>query len=176
VGAGMHIFPSIRADIAYTYRGSFDLDEADQGVPANTFKANVASNSVTATAYWDFPISTSVGAFLGFGLGWADVSMSDLQSSTGGLTITPHVVPAGVATAPDGRTDNFAWQLAAGLAFPIGDRMFVDVFYRYFDAGHVQTAAGNVTVDGAVIGSYGGAEGALHTHEISLSLRVPLSF
>src|SRR6185295_20328790 len=46
IGAGMHIFPNIRADLAYTYRGSFDLDESDQGVPTNVFKANIASNAV----------------------------------------------------------------------------------------------------------------------------------
>jgi opacity protein-like surface antigen len=176
IGAGMHIFPNIRADLAYTYRGSFDLDESDQGVPTNVFKANIASNAVMATGYWDIPISTSIGAFLGFGIGWADVSMSELSSSTGGLTVNPHAVPIGVAVAPDGRTDNFAWQFAAGLAFPVGNRMFIDVFYRYFDAGHVQTPAGNVTRDGVIIGSYGGAEGALHTHEVSVSFRVPLNY
>jgi opacity protein-like surface antigen len=175
VGAGMHIFPNIRADLAYTYRGSFDLHESDQGLPANEFRANVASNSVMASAYWDFPITPDIGAFLGVGLGWADVSMSELSSSTGGLTVNPHVVPTGIAVAPDGRSDNLAWQLAAGLAFPVGGRMFIDVFYRYFDAGHVQTPAGNVTRDGVIIGAYGGAEGALHTHELTVSLRVPLT-
>src|SRR5436190_16149834 len=68
VGGGMHIFPNIRGDIAYTYRGAFDLDEADQGVPTNQFKANIKSNSVMATGYWDFPVAPSIGGFFGFGI------------------------------------------------------------------------------------------------------------
>lgn len=173
-GAGMRFLPNIRADLTYTYRGGYSLDDTDQGAPPNRFQADIHSNSVMATAYWDFPVATYTVAFFGLGLGWADVSMSNLTSNTA-LMVNPHIAPTGVALAPDGRTDNFAWQLAAGVGFPVGNGMMVDLFYRYFDGGHVQTPAGNVTVNGSTIGTYGGAEGALHSHELAVSVRVPLT-
>ena len=176
IGVGLHILPNIRTDLVYTYRGSFNLDQADQAVPPKRFQADVASNSIMATAYWDFPIFGQTAAFVGFGVGWADVSLSRLTSSTGGLVVNPlSVNTTGFPAAPDGRTDNFAWQVTTGLAFPIGNGVLVEVFYRYFDAGHVQTPAGNVTVAGMVVGQYGGAEGALHSHELTFSLRVPVA-
>jgi opacity protein-like surface antigen len=175
VGAGLHILPNVRADLVYTYRGAFSLDEADQAVPSNRFKADLSSNSVMATGYWDFPITGQTRAFLGAGLGWADVSLSNLSST--GLAVNPHIVSmTGVPVAPGGRSDNFAWQITAGVAFPVANGMTVEVFYKYFDAGHVQTPAGNVTIDGTVVGTYGGAEGALHSHELAVSLRVPLTY
>lgn len=175
IGGGLHILPNVRADLVYTYRGSFSLDEGDQAVPPNRFQANVSSNSVMATGYWDFPILGQTNAYLGLGLGWADISMSNLASNSGALVVNPHIVGAnGIPTAPGGRSDNLAWQLTAGVAFPVTNGVLLDVFYRYFDAGHVQTPAGNVTVNGSVVGQYGGAEGALHSHELVLSIRVPL--
>jgi len=175
IGAGVNFLPNVRADLVYTYRGNFSLDEGDQAVPPNRFQANVSSNSVMATGYWDFPIVGATSAYLGLGLGWADVSMSNLSSNTGALMVNPHIVGAnGIPVAPGGRSDNLAWQITTGVAFSVANNVLVDVFYRYFDAGHVQTPAGNVTVNGSVIGQYGGAEGALHAHELVVSLRVPL--
>jgi opacity protein-like surface antigen len=175
IGGGLHILPNVRADLVYTYRGSFSLDEGDQAVPPNRFQANVSSNSVMATGYWDFPLVGQTSAYLGLGLGWADVSMSNLSSNTGALTVNPHIAGAnGIPIAPGGRSDNFAWQVTTGIAFPVANNVLLEIFYRYFDAGHVQTPAGNVTVNGSVVGQYGGAEGALHAHELAVSLRVPL--
>jgi opacity protein-like surface antigen len=176
IGAGLHILPNIRADFVYTYRGGFSLDEGDKAIPPNRFQADLASNAVMATAYWDLPVFGQIAAFVGAGIGWADVSMSRLSSGTGGLVVNPlRVSTAGVPVAPDGRTDNFAWQVTTGLALPIGSGVLVELFYRYFDGGHVQTPAGNVTVNSMVVGQFGGAEGALHSHELTLSLRVPLA-
>jgi opacity protein-like surface antigen len=171
VGVGAQFTSSIRGDIVYTYRGNYGLNDTDDAVPPRTFSADISSNSVMATAYWDFPIENSVVAYGGFGLGWANVKMSNI-SSDHFLVAVPHIVGAtGIPFAPDGNTDNFAWQLTAGVAFPIGNGALVDIFYRYFDAGHVQTAAGDITVDGTRVGGYGGAEGALHAHELGLSIR-----
>jgi opacity protein-like surface antigen len=176
IGAGLHFLPNVRADLVYTYRGTFSLDEGDQAVPPNRFQGNVSSNSVMATAYWDFPLVGDTSAFLGLGLGWADVSLSNLSSNTGALVVNPHIVGAtGIPIAAGGRSDNLAWQITTGIAFPVTNGVLLEVFYRYFDAGHVQTPAGNVTVDGAVVGTYGGAEGALHSHELGVSLRVPIT-
>ena len=53
----------------------------------------------------------------------------------------------------------------------------VGELYRYFDGGDVKTEAGHVTVNGiggSIARTYSGAEGALHTHEVGVSLRFPI--
>jgi hypothetical protein len=61
------------------------------------------------------------------------------------------------------------------MSFPITRGLQLEIFYRYLDAGRIHTPAGNVTANGTVIGVYGGAEGALHSHELGVSLRVPIT-
>ena len=175
-GAGFQWFTGLRGDIVYTYRGDYHLDQVDSN---NTnFRADIHSHSVMANAYWDFPIDESVAAFVGFGIGWSEVGFSGLSATTT-LAVNPFIVgplPAGThAVAPDGTTDNFAWQIMTGLAFPIENGITVDLFYRYFDAGHFASSAGNVRVNGNVVGTYAGAEGALHSHEIAVSVRFATS-
>jgi len=173
-GAGLYILPNIRADVVYAYRDGFTLEEADQGFPTNRFTADLSSHSVMASAYWDFPFLRGSTGFVGLGFGWANVSMSKLSSDAWAAIATAQGA-TGVPVAPGGRSDNFAWQLATGMAFPITDHLQLEIFYRYLDAGRIQTPAGNVTANGTVIGVYGGAKGSLHSHELGFSLRVPVT-
>jgi opacity protein-like surface antigen len=156
-GGGLEFLPNFRVDVVYTYRGDYHLDQTDNALPPHQFKANLSSNALMTTAYLDFPIDPSITAFAGLGVGWSDVKMSNF-SSNGNV-------------APGGTNDNFAWQVTAGVGFPILEGVKMDVFYRYFDGGHLQTAAGSVTSGGKVVGTYSGAEGALHAHEAGVSLR-----
>jgi len=174
IGAGLYILSNVRADVVYAYRDGFKLEEGDQGLPSNRFIADLASHSVMASAYWDFPFMRGSTAFVGFGLGWANVSMSNLSSDAWSAIATAQGA-TGLPVAPGGRSDNFAWQIGTGMAFPITSRMQLEIFYRYLDAGRIRTPAGNVTASGTAIGVYGGAEGALHSHELGVSLRVPLT-
>src|SRR5262249_42137468 len=173
-GAGLYITSNIRVDVVYAYRDGFNLDEKDEGFPPNRFTADSTSYSVMATAYWDFPFVSGSTGFIGLGLGWANVSMSNLSSDAWTLIAAAKGV-TGKAVAPGGRTDNFAWQITTGMAFPITNGMQLEIFYRYLDAGSIRTAAGNVVANGTVIGVYGGADGALNSHELGVSLRIPLT-
>ena len=171
-GVGFQWFRGLRGDLVYTYRGDYSLDQVDNN---NThFKGDIHSHSVMANAYWDFPIDDSVGAFVGAGLGWSEVNFGPLSATTT-IAVNPLIVtpkPAGTtAIGPAGSQDNFAWQIMAGLSFPVDNGVAIDLFYRYFDAGHFASAAGNVTINGSVAGTYAGAEGALHAHEIAVSVR-----
>jgi opacity protein-like surface antigen len=174
VGAGLYILPNVRADVVYAYRDGLNLEESDQSIPANQFTADLASHSVMATAYWDFPFVENSTGFVGFGLGWANVSMSNFSSNSWAV-IAASLGAKGVPVAPGGRTDNFAWQITTGMAFPIKGGTQLEIFYRYLDAGRIQTPVGNVTANGTVIGVYDGAQGGLHVHELGVSLRVPLT-
>jgi opacity protein-like surface antigen len=161
-GVGAPIIPGFRGEIAYTYHGGYHLDELDHGTPQARFRADIFAHSVMANGYWDIPYTyAGIVPFLGVGLGWSEVNISDLSSTISGTT----------AHAPDGTADNLAWQLMVGAGVPVSPGVIVDFFYRYFDGGHGKTEAGNVVVNGSVVGAYSGAEGALHAHELGASLR-----
>jgi len=174
IGAGLYILPNVRADVVFAYRDGFKLDDADEGFPTNRFRADLAAHSVMATAYWDFPFVRESTGFVGLGFGWANVSMSNLSSDSWAAVAAAQGA-TGDPVAPGARSDNFAWQITTGMAFAITSRMQLEIFYRYLDAGRVHTPAGNVTANGTVIGVYGGPEGGLQSHELGVSLRVPLT-
>src|SRR5258705_5459876 len=133
-GAGFEFLPSFRVDLMYTFRGNYALEQTDEALPPHHFGANLSSNSVMTTAYLDYPIDPTITAFAGLGLGWSEVKMSNL-SNNGNVS-------------PGGTSDNLAWQVMAGVGFGLIEGIKMDLFYRYFDGGHVQTAAGHLTSRG----------------------------
>jgi opacity protein-like surface antigen len=175
IGVGTQFLPGIRADLVYTYRGDYELDENDHAAQSTHFKANLHSSSVMANGYADFPFDPNISGFVGLGIGWANVNVGDFRA-TGNLAVNqPGPTPPFTANFPGGSQDNFAWQAMAGLTFTIPAGPAIDVFYRWFDGGHFQTDAGNVLVNGTAVRTYQGAEGALHANEVVLSVRFPLS-
>jgi opacity protein-like surface antigen len=180
IGIGGQLFTGFRGDIVYTYRGGYSLDDHDAAVVPNRFRADISSNSVMVNGYGDWLIDKNISAFLGLGIGWANVDVGNI-TGTGVLQVNPNIFPAvpvaAIATAPGGTRDNFAWQVMVGLSFPIEQAgLTFDLFYRYFDGGHLQTDAGNVIAAGAVVRTYHGAEGAFHANEVVASIRFPFSY
>jgi opacity protein-like surface antigen len=165
-GLGMQFIPNVRGDLTYTYRGGHDLDQLDQNAPPTRFQADFSSQAVMASGYYDFSVGyPGIVPFVGVGLGWSDVRIGNLTS----------ISAAGTRVAPAGSQDNFAWQLMAGVGFDLSYGLKVDLFYRYFDGGHFQSQTGNVISGGVVVGTYHGAEGAFHVHELGASLRIPVN-
>jgi opacity protein-like surface antigen len=164
-GLGAYFFEHFRGEIVYTYRGGYRLNQFDAGTPATQFMADLTSNSVMANGYADFPlVRLGIVPFVGFGVGWSEIKMSNLTATKAGM----------LSTAPGGTSDNFGWQLTAGVGFTVTNGVKADIFYRYFDGGHIKTRAGNIVSAGTIVDTYQGAEGAFHAHEIGLSLRIPL--
>jgi opacity protein-like surface antigen len=160
LGLGMRVSPNFRADIVYSYRGGYELDDIDQF--GDSFHADIKSQSVMGNIYWDIPFSMSGFApFIGAGIGWASNKMEGVSTADGGVFFLP-----------DGETSGLAWQAMAGVSFNVSPQAAVDVFYRYFDGGKLQTEFGGVVDDvGASAGTYNGMRGDLTAHEIVLSLR-----
>ena len=171
-GAGMQFTPFLRGEIMYTYRGTYNLDELDQA--STRFKSDISSDSVMVNGFLDYPIS-GVIPYLGFGVGWAGNHISHL-SATSTLVVNPLATAStpSTAVALGGTSDNFAWQVMLGLGFPVYDGVVLDVFYRYFDGGHIRTDAGTVLVGTTPVGTYGGLEGGLHSNELVASVRFAL--
>ena len=167
-GAGMQFTPHFRGDIVYTYRGTYRLDKFDEASLPSSFRGNISSHSVMATGYADFPIGDSgVVPFIGAGIGWA---RNDLDALSWQPTVGANITPA-IRTAPGGTADGIAWQATVGISFSLASSLAIDLAYRYFDGGDVKSRAGDIIANGAVIGTYSGARGALTADEITVSLR-----
>lgn len=160
VGLGTRVSPMFRADIVYSYRGGYELSDLDQF--GDAFASEITSQSVMGNLYWDIPFNTQGFApFVGVGVGWAGNQMKEVITEDGGVFFLP-----------EGETSGLAWQAMAGVSFNVSPQAAVDVFYRYFDGGKLQTEFGEVFDDGGVsAGDYTGMRGDLRAHEIVLSLR-----
>jgi len=170
-GMGFTFLPNFRGDVVYTYRGGYQLDESDQAAIPTRFKTDVMSHSLMANVYGDFPMGGFV-PFIGLGVGWSQITLSNFSATTTAIVNPLSGAAGATAFAPGGTSDNFAWQVMAGVGYQVSPGVMVDLFYRYFDGGHGKSEAGNVIdLTGNVVGTYHGAEGALHAHEVSVSLR-----
>jgi opacity protein-like surface antigen len=151
IGVGARLSPMFRADIVYSYRGGYELSDLDQF--GDAFAAEITSSSVMGNLYWDIPIGMSGFApFIGAGIGWAGNQMKETLTEDGGVFFLPEAM--------------------AGVSFNLSPQAAVDVFYRYFDGGNLQTEFGEAFDDsGASAGDYTGMRGDLTAHEIVLSLR-----
>jgi opacity protein-like surface antigen len=159
VGLGARISPMFRGEIVYSYRGGYELSDTDQF--GDTFAADITSHSVMGNLYWDIPFTMSgVAPFVGAGVGWAGNHMKNVISEDGGTFLLP-----------EGTVSNLAWQAMAGVGIAISPQATVDVFYRYFDGGKLQTELGTVIANGSPDGTYTGMRGNLTAHEIVVSLR-----
>jgi len=160
IGLGTRISPAFRAEVVYSYRGGYELDDLDQ--LGDSFHADIKSHSVMANLLWDIPFSMSgFSPFVGVGVGWAGNKMESVSTADGGVFFLP-----------DGETSGLAWQAMAGVSFNVSPQAALDVFYRYFDGGKLQTEFGEAFDDlGASAGDYTGMRGNLQAHEIVVSLR-----
>ena len=160
IGAGAQVSPLFRGELVYTYRGGFEIDDVDQF--GNSYSGEITSHSVMANIYWDIPFAMAgLAPFVGAGVGWAQNSLENFSTTNGGTFFLP-----------EGTASGLAWQAMAGVAFALSPLTTVDLFYRYFDGGDLQSEEGTVvTSGGASAGPYIGARGELVAHEILVSLR-----
>jgi opacity protein-like surface antigen len=163
IGAGARISPLFRGELVYSFRDGYELDDLDQF--GNAYFADITSHSVMANVYWDIPFSVpgwqGLAPFVGAGIGWASNKFENFSTADGGTFFLP-----------EGTASNLAWQIMAGLGIGLSPLTTLDIFYRYFDGGDLQTEEGEAfTTGGASAGLYTGARGELVAHEILVSLR-----
>lgn len=117
----------IRSELEYSYRFRFDYDIriADQA----GYENNLSSHVFFANAYYDFSIADRWTAYLGGGLGLA-MNQSDVTRTTLG---------DGTKTQRDDTNTNFAWNLAFGLVWHVGNDWDFEFRYRYAYLGEVES-------------------------------------
>jgi opacity protein-like surface antigen len=164
---GYRVHPKIRTELAVGYRGGFQLDDADAHVPPTSFKGDIRSWTLMLNGYYDFGAAGPWKPFLSAGLGYArnelrTVSATNAGAGTGNL--------ANFSLAGDTES-GFAWSVGAGASYSYGNKVTLEVAYRYVDLGNIRIPAQTVSLPGFGAQSYGGAKGDLSSHEFLVGLR-----
>lgn len=104
-------------------------------VATSRWSGSVSSVAGFGVAYVDLPRIGKVRPFLGAGLGVA-------RNRMGAMTYTfPNLSAKATTTTPGGNSSNLAYLLSAGLSVPVGDRLDLDLAYRYTDLARCKPAA-----------------------------------
>ncbi len=169
---GYRVNSWLRAEALFSWRPDMDFIGqsnflgAGANQPVSTSVSSVAGFGVV---YADLPrIGGSVRPFLGAGLGVAHNRIRPMSYRFPGLSATAST------TTPGGSSSELAYLLTAGFSVPLGDRLDLDLAYRYTDLGQVQTDSGQAAVvraGGSRSIAIGGTRADLRSHGLMLSLR-----
>lgn len=143
-GAGWRFTPNLRGDITFDYRGDYD-QRTNFGIGPGA-KSGLHNWTLMANGYYDFTVPgiMPLVPYVGGGIGIA-------HNSVDGVSVA--VPGTGVASLTGHDSNQFAWQLSAGVAYNFTPTLALDVGYRYLDAGSA------------------GFAGHLHANELTTSLR-----
>ena len=126
----------IEGEVDYQ-KNDFDKMEVSYLGVSETFflKGNITSLAVFVNGYYDFKNESRVTPFIGAGLGFANIAVSDYNYADSAL-----------AYDEDERDDDtvFAYQFSAGVGFEVTESITLDLRYRY-------VATENVEIDGATL-------------------------
>jgi opacity protein-like surface antigen len=161
VGAGTRIGPGARTDITATIR-KYKLDQSDKGNPPAKFQADVTSAALMGNIYFEFS-EGGVTPYLGLSAGAVVNKLGNLSFGDGA---------AFQGTVPGEPKLGFGWGASFGFSFPLASHLAIDIAFRYFDLGTVQTKSNELLTIGAnPPATYPGASGNLRVHEIAAGLR-----
>lgn len=172
LGLGRVLTPWLRLEGAVHYRPGVSLDgEANfvQTQARQDVSVKFSTYGALAAAYVDIPWpAQGYGIpFVGAGLGAARIDVGETRMT---FTRTRTLVPGGQRT-------NFTWMVTAGIGIPVGERVTLDLAWRYTDYGTIGTEAGA----GAIVWHDGSrdplelelapTQGRLRAHGGSIGLR-----
>ena len=132
LAARLEVLVEYRARFAFTGRANFLSPESRQSVAAD-----LSSFAGMLAAYIDLPglgvlKIGPLGPFVGAGLG-------AVRTRIGQTRMT---FPATTTIVPGANRTGFAWMVTAGAAVALGERVTVDLAWRYTDLGAVHTGRG----------------------------------
>jgi opacity protein-like surface antigen len=122
----------VRAELEYMYRNELQADGADivYGDPAE-LSADIKVQTMMLNAYYDFRNSTKFIPYVGAGLGLAFIGID------GEITD----VNTGLSLEDSDSQTSMAWQVGAGVAYPITENLLADLGYRYVNFGEAELNA-----------------------------------
>lgn len=88
---------------------------------------SVRNQNVMLNAYYDFNTGTKFTPYVGGGIGLAHLKASSKFAGTDGADYAAGKIKES--------SNNFAWNLAAGVGYEVNSNITVDLGYRYVDNG-----------------------------------------
>lgn len=127
----------------------------------------MAISSLFANVFYDIKTGTSFTPYVGGGIGMASIRTKD--SFTEGYD----GYFGAYSFAGSGRrtVTNFAWNLAAGVAYSFDSNWSLDLGYRYCDYGQVKGAKAQGSTDGGSGGYQYRTKSDVTSHEVMLGAR-----
>ena len=119
---------AIRTELEYSYRDGAGKTKKyfDEGDIASN-KMSVRNQNVMLNAYYDFNTGTKFTPYVGGGIGLAHLKASSKFAGTDGADYAAGKIKES--------SNNFAWNLAAGVGYEVNRNITVDLGYRYVDNG-----------------------------------------
>jgi len=135
---------NIRAEAELAYQKN-DFDKAVLNNAYIPVSGDISSFAVLLNGYYDFPSESIFTPFIGAGIGFAQIDVSNFNAEGSGI--------------PNESTDDtvFAYQVGVGVGYAFSEKITIDVKYRFFG-----TSDPTFNTNEAEYGS----------HNISLGLRV----
>lgn len=120
----------VRAEVEYTIHGKSEYRNAPylEGLANSDIQAVIENQTFMANVLVDIEAGWRLKPFLGAGLGlsWNEGEAFQMTSSGTNSERINHT------------SQNIAWSLIAGAAYPFAEGWSLDLRYRYLDAGEVQ--------------------------------------
>ena len=175
VGFGRVLTRWLRLEGSVHYRPRVSLDgEANfvQTQARQDVSVDLSVYGALAAAYLDIPWpAPGYGVpFIGASVGASRIDVNETRMT---FTRTSTLVPGG-------HTTNFTWMVTAGIGIPVGERVTLDLGWRYTDYGTIGTEAGT----GAIVWHDGSraplelelapTRGRLRAHGVTVGLRYAL--
>jgi len=176
VAVGRQILPWLRADLALAYRFNMNYDGNANFLSVGphqpvSAKADSLSGMVNlfvdingllpGKKLWRFQ------PYVGGGIGMS-------YNRIGQMTFLFPDNPGAhkISITPSGDRKDVAFMLAIGTGIILTEHLSLDIAYRYFDLGRMETAAGNMVMDIIPAGiAINNIESPLRTHSLALGLR-----
>ena len=95
-------------------------------------RGDVSVLSLMGNGYYDFDLGSKVELYATAGVGVAQVSFHDVNSTGSYSSSSPYTFTANPDPGFNSHETTLAWQVGAGLAAPIADNVKLDLRYRYF--------------------------------------------
>ncbi|WP_051396185.1 outer membrane protein [Ignatzschineria larvae DSM 13226] len=109
----------IRTELEYGYNGKVKLGET---IDDEHYNSETKSQSVMVNAYFDFNTDTAFTPYVGAGIGYARLKNTIDRGDTSWSK----------------SSNNFAWNVGAGVSYAVNRDVDIDLSYRYADYGDVK--------------------------------------
>lgn len=159
VGIGYRFIPQLRGDVTFTYRPSISFQATDDAPEIGV--AKLRNYTVMVNGYYDMDFNLLVTPYVMGGIGVSSNSTDSIywpfvQQNEYGHSVS-----------------HFAWQVGAGIAFPIQENLLIDLNYQFVDLGKFSNTGQYDTGGPFNIGLTGTPTSfnTLYSNQIQLGLR-----